>query len=192
MDLSSALSLLAPLLHFFQQHEWLPAIALVSSYSVMLLDGDSRFPISLPRVWNENRWKPVVVLVVSVFQAGVLAVSNGMSPGEALALGFKAAFFSFGLWAVVVKAIYGGAVPKWLLWVSMALPKPRPFDPTTPIVLGDRVGLQQGSANAIVVEKVEEKTLPSIPSPVPASPVLDPGEKSPVVPVTTTVPPTKE
>ncbi len=140
MDLSSLFSaanvaLFGPLLRALQQHEWVPAIAIVSSYVVMLLDQDSRFPVSLPANWNDNRWKPAAVLVAANVQAAIVALGTGMPPWQVVALGFQSTLFSYGLWALVVKAIYGGNVPKWLLWVSMALPKPKEFDPAKGVTL---------------------------------------------------------
>jgi hypothetical protein len=132
-DVLSLLSYFGPLLRALTGHEWLLAISLVSSYVVMLLDRDSKFPISLPAHWDENRWKPVAVLVACEVQAVALAVlpaaqgGSGLPLEAALAMGVKAAMWSFGLWALVAKAVYKDKLPRWLLWLSMALPEPQPL-----------------------------------------------------------------
>lgn len=137
MDVGAIFTYFGPLLQDLTGHRWLPAIALLSSYVVMLLSNDSRFPISMPSWWNEDRWKPVAVLVASQVQAAIVAFmpaalgGGGMDWKHVVILGLRSAMWSLGLWALVAKAIYKDHLPKWLLWLAMMLPKPQ--DPAAQI-----------------------------------------------------------
>jgi len=138
MDFGAMFTYFGPLVKDLTGHQWVPAIALVSSYVVMLLSNDSRFPISMPSWWNEDRWKPVAVLVASQVQACIVAFmpasmgGGGMDWGHVVLLGFKSAVWSLGLWALVAKAVYKDHLPKWLLWLAAALPDPK--DPAVRLV----------------------------------------------------------
>lgn len=103
----------------------MPAMVLLSGWAVMLVSRDSRFPISLPASWDNDRWKPVAVVLVGQLQSSLLAVATGMNWKAAVLVGLKTAMWTFGLYSLVIKAIFGNKVPKLLLWLAAALPKPQ-------------------------------------------------------------------
>jgi hypothetical protein len=107
-------------------HKWMALAVVLATYLPAILQGKSAFPISVPASWNENRWKPVVVIVVCEAAAVVLAVSYGETWQHAVFVGLKASIWTMGLWAVVVKAIFKDHPPKWLEAIAFVFTPPVP------------------------------------------------------------------
>jgi hypothetical protein len=107
-------------------HKWMAFAVVLATYLPAILQGKSAFPISVPASWNENRWKPVVVIVVCEASAVVLAVNYGETWQHAAFVGLKAAIWTMGLWAVVVKAIFKDNPPKWLEAIAFVFTPPKP------------------------------------------------------------------
>ncbi|MGA7123699.1 MAG: hypothetical protein WBY94_26580 [Polyangiaceae bacterium] len=105
-------------------HQWVPLMALLSTWIVQLLSRDSRFPITLPASWEDNRWKPVAIVIVSQVQAVAVAHMGGQSWHDAVILGLHTAMWSMGLWSLTVKAVWNDKAPAWVKWLAMSVPTP--------------------------------------------------------------------
>lgn len=168
MDIAQVLTVVGPAVRDLMGHEWVPAMVLLSTWGVALLSRDSRFPISLPASWDDNRWKPVAIVVAGQVQAGVLAVTHGIPAMQAVGIGFRTAMWSLGLWALVVKAIYKDKLPNWLLWLSVALPKLPPGVELQPAPGPMLVVGKQGAdeSQLVVGKKVRDAVADEKPKPV--------------------------
>src|SRR5580658_5868545 len=124
----SLTGLLPYVLQIFQEatgSQWGPLMILISGWVVQLLSRDSKFPVSLPSSWDSNQWKPAVVVVASMVQAILVSIlQKHVDPLNAVLLGLRTAMWTFGLWALIVKAAWNGKPPAWVNWCAAILPTP--------------------------------------------------------------------
>ena len=127
VNLSALLPYILQLIEDATGSKWGLLMIAVSGWVVQLLTEDSSFPISLPKAWNSNVWKPVAVVLASAVQAVVVSVfQEHVDPVQAVLLGLKTAMWTMGLWALVIKAACGGKVPVWMNYLALILPTPPP------------------------------------------------------------------
>ena len=106
--------------------KWGPIMMLVSGWVVQILTQDSKFPIQMPASWNQNVWKPVVVVLASMVQAILVShFEKHMDWTHAVLLGLRTAMWTMGLWALIVKAAWGGKPPKWVNWFAFIATPPK-------------------------------------------------------------------
>ena len=127
MNLSALWPLLAQVVEAATGSKWGVLMILLSSWVVQLLSQDSKFPISLPKSWGSNQWKPVAVLVASMVQA-ILAgiIQKHLDPVHAILMGLRTTVWTLGGWALLIKAIYDGKPPKWMDYLALIFPEPDP------------------------------------------------------------------
>ena len=119
MNLTAILPYILQLLHDAMGSAWGPLMVLISGWLVQLLSDDSKFPISMPKAWDSNQWKPAVVVIASVVQGIVVSIIQGHTdPLHAVLLGLRTAVWTLGLWSLIVKAIWNGKPPAWVNWFS--------------------------------------------------------------------------
>jgi hypothetical protein len=107
--------------------KWGPIMILLSGWIVQILTQDSKFPIQMPASWNQNVWKPVVVLLASMFQAIIAShFEKHMDWVHAVLLGLRTSVWTLGLWALIVKAAWNGQPPKWVNWLAFIATPPQP------------------------------------------------------------------
>jgi hypothetical protein len=106
--------------------KWGPIMMLVSGWVVQILTQDSKFPIQMPASWNQNVWKPVVVVLASMVQAILVShFEKHMDWAHAVLLGLRTAMWTMGLWALIVKAAWGGKPPAWVNWFAFIATPPK-------------------------------------------------------------------
>jgi len=106
--------------------KWGPIMMLVSGWVVQILTQDSKFPIQMPASWNQNVWKPVVVVLASMVQAILVShFEKHMDWAHAVLLGLRTAMWTMGLWALIVKAAWGGKPPAWVNWIAFIATPPK-------------------------------------------------------------------
>jgi len=107
--------------------KWGLLVVALAGLTVQLLSQESRFPISMPASWNTDRWKPVAVLVAGTVYTELAAVlvDHTMTWQQAVVAGVKTSMWTYGLFALVIKAAFKGNVPKALRWIAMMLPDPK-------------------------------------------------------------------
>ncbi len=125
MTLTAILPYILQLIEDAVGSKWGPIMILLSGWVVQILSEDSKFPISLPASWNQNVWKPVVVVLASTAQAIVVShFEKHMDWVHAVLLALRTSMWTMGLWALVIKAACGGKVPWWANWLAFIATPP--------------------------------------------------------------------
>lgn len=151
MTLTTLLPYILQIIEDATGSKWGPLMILVSGWIVQLLSDDSRFPISLPKSWDSNVWKPVAVVVASTVQAVIAGIiQKHVDPVHAILMGLQTAMWTLGLWSLVIKAAFGGKVPTWLNYLALILP-PAP----TP-TLGHPLGVDRDAVTLPVLPSKKE------------------------------------
>ena len=134
VNLSALLPYILQLIEDATGSKWGLLMIAVSGWVVQLLTEDSSFPISLPKAWNSNIWKPVAVVLASTAQAIFVShFQKDVDWTHAILLGLRTAMWTMGLWALIVKAAYNGKPPWWANYLAFIFP-----DPTLPVPTVDR------------------------------------------------------
>lgn len=142
MTLAALLPYILQIIEEATGSKWGPLMALVAGWIVQLLSEDSSFPISLPKSWNSNVWKPVAIVLASEMQAVVVSIVQGHTdPVHTILLGLRTAMWSMGVWSLTIKAIYNGKPPQWLNTLALIFPEPTGLPPAPAVVDREAVTL---------------------------------------------------
>jgi hypothetical protein len=142
-------------------HKWLLLAIFVISWITSLTNDWSRFPITVSK-----RLQPVIVAGLGIAYGVLTMVQGGETWLGALQATLIASGGAYGLFAIVIKAIYNGDVPKWLGILSLAKKDDdEPPSPPTPprgavVTLLVCVTLLEGctpQARALLIDAITRK-----------------------------------